>query len=645
MSVRVMNAPAETVLRHGMPLALVAICLYSTPQFLTTVSLPDVVALIGDLPAWVWLTAILFTVLSFFAVGQYDVLARRHLGLPGSEAQARKNGMMTVALSQVLGFGLVTGGLVRYRLRPDEGALRAGQVTGLVTIFFLIGMTFATVFAIAISGTLIDRTFGIVALIGLVACTMALTLLRPRVRLWHKEISMPGLFAAAASILWAVADVVAAAASFYILLPASVEITFLSFLPVFCIALAAGILSGAPGGVGPFELVLLGLTAPEFPAHIDQTSLLTAIFGFRAVYYLLPALIAAFFVLRAPTAAPKLEVTPRYVSKHRAPRAETNVIAQNGGQMIALASGTAALWPAGNSLVSLFDPTKPMGSAWLRDFKHHARSRNLLPVIYKCSARNAAMARKRGWRVVSVAKNAILTPKTFHVEGSKFSGLRRKLRKATNAGVTIEPLRSDHMTALAAIDAAWQARCGGARGGTMGRFCHCYLANQLVLVAEHHGTPVAFISLHQGLEEWALDLMRDDPSAPDGTMYLLVHRAIQMAAAAQVDELSLAAVPADCSNENGIWRKTLACVREKWAAKGLYQFKSAFAPRWKPLYMAAPGRFGLCIGAVDLLREVLRPAQLHSGVACNPGPALSDKKEAWAPQLPEVSIPQQAAQQ
>lgn len=612
MRLSVLNTSAESVVRHGMPFALAAICLYSAPQILNNVSFPDVIALVGTLPVWVWIVAILFTMVSFQAVGQYDVLAKRHLNVTGSDARTRQNGMIAVALSQTLGFGLITGSLVRYRLRPDEGVMRAGQVTGLVTLFFLIGLLVVVALVSFISDVGVYRAAGVVGFLGLVVCITFIAVFRPRIRFRQNPISIPGLSAITASIFWAIIDVLAAGAAFYVLLPPDVQVGFFTILPVFCLALAAGILSGVPGGVGPFELVLLSLTAPEMPTYVDPTCLMTAIFGFRFIYYLLPAVFAALFVLRPTRVVKDMQIVPLSARSGYPPRAETGVIGQNGGSMISLATGAGALWPAGNSLIALFDPTRPICSVWLRAFRDHARARSFFPVIYKCSARNAAAVRKEGWCVVNVAKDAILRPAKFELKGSKLAGLRRKLRKAKNAGVTVRLCHSEDISDLERIDRAWQERCGAARGGTMGRFCPHYLENQMVLVAEHNDHPVAFISLHKGKVEWALDLMRDGPVAPDGTMYLLVHAAIQMAAAEGILRLSLAAVPTDKGQDQGFNGKLLCLVREKYAARGLYQFKSAFAPQWQPLYMAAPNRIGLCLGAIDLLREILRPGQVYS---------------------------------
>jgi phosphatidylglycerol lysyltransferase len=158
----------------------------------------------------------------------------------------------------------------------------------------------------------------------------------------------------------------------------------------------------------------------------------------------------------------------------------------------------------------------------------------------------------------------------------------------------------------------------GLLSGTMGRFCPSYIENQLVLVAKHNGKPVAFITLHTGPEEWALDIMRDCPTAPDGSMYQLVHAAIQMAATAKITKLSLAAVPITREAGESIQSILLGYMCEKFTSKGLAQFKSTFNPKWEPLYMLSPNRLGLCLGAIDLLREIHRPPEVGSANA-NPG--------------------------
>ena len=82
---------------------------------------------------------------------------------------------------------------------------------------------------------------------------------------------------------------VAMAGVIYVLLPSSPDISFIAFLPIILLALGAALLSTTPRGVGPFELMMLGLL-PQFPA----SEVLGSILAFRIVYYVIHALCSLF---------------------------------------------------------------------------------------------------------------------------------------------------------------------------------------------------------------------------------------------------------------------------------------------------------------------------------------------------------------
>jgi len=298
-----------------------------------------------------------------------------------------------------------------------------------------------------------------------------------------------------------------------------------------------------------------------------------------------------------------------------------------------MGAGWAALWPAGNTLAALYDPEAPDLPAWLRGFQATARSSGHFPALYKCSARTAAQSRAAGWTVVKVAQDAVLCPADFTLDVPKRAGLRRKLRKAKAAAVQIVVCRDTRDPALAHLDAVWTQGNGGARGGTMGQFCPYYLAGQQVLVAYVNRQPLAFISLHTQPHEWALDLIRTHPDAPDGTVYALVTEAIAMAAKAQVPQVSLAAVPQP--DASGL----LGRLALRVSGTGLVQFKAAFAPTWIPLYAAAPTRAGLVLSCADILRAVLRPAPVSASAGAAPAalPAASAQTSKLWSFLPVLS--------
>jgi phosphatidylglycerol lysyltransferase len=202
-----------------------------------------------------------------------------------------------------------------------------------------------------------------------------------------------------------------------------------------------------------------------------------------------------------------------------------------------------------------------------------------------------------------VAAEAWLCPAQFSPAGPARAGLRRKLRRAGLAGVSITAVTGPLPQAeMARVAAQWTAAHGGERGFSMGRWCPQYVAGQRVFLARHEGRVIAFVTLHDGLDEWTLDLLRSLPGCPDGTMYALLAAAIDAARAAGIPRLSLATVSRAQHGRRAGYR----------ADGGLARFKTAFAPRWEPLYLCAPAWWALGIVAADIARAVFRPAPLAS---------------------------------
>ena len=74
---------------------------------------------LGRIGPMSWLAAGAATCASFWAVGRHDDTAHRHLGTGVPAGQARRAGFCGIALSQLLGLGVVTGALVRWRMLPS----------------------------------------------------------------------------------------------------------------------------------------------------------------------------------------------------------------------------------------------------------------------------------------------------------------------------------------------------------------------------------------------------------------------------------------------------------------------------------------------------------------------------------------------
>ena len=108
-----------------------------------------------------------------------------------------------------------------------------------------------------------------------------------RLKLGRLEIPVPRPRVAFAQIGISCLDMLCATAVLYVLLPPHASIGFIAFAGVYLLALAAGIISNVPGGIGVFEFVLL-LLLPGVP----QDQLLGALVAYRAIYYFAPFAIA-----------------------------------------------------------------------------------------------------------------------------------------------------------------------------------------------------------------------------------------------------------------------------------------------------------------------------------------------------------------
>jgi phosphatidylglycerol lysyltransferase len=245
---------------------------------------------------------------------------------------------------------------------------------------------------------------------------------------------------------------------------------------------------------------------------------------------------------------------------------------------------------------------------WLRNLDGIARRRHLAPMLYKCAPQHAAVARRYGWAVMRVSDEAVLSPATFNATIPACRQLRRMLRKATSAGVTVTSAgRRLPIAEMTAVSANWVRENGHERGVFMGRFHPDVLLAQRVFLAYRDARLVGFVSFNEVAAEWSLDLMRQSPDAPDGTIHLLVTEAIAQAAACGAPRLSLASVPRDRAFDTWLPAFVQSRLSVATGAPGLRQFKSCFAPVWEPLYAAAPTRFGLVWGLAEVARAINRP--------------------------------------
>jgi len=602
-----------SVLRLALVVALVAFCLWQVSDHARHLRWDDITAALQDLSLLQWLGGLAAATFAFFAVAGQERVALAHLGIAVDPGAGRRAAMTAAAISQTVGFGPVIGAIIRRRLLPGLTLRDSATISLVITVGFFAGL-----------GALV----GLLALhaaagsTGLATAALTATLALAALRLLPDPLRahLPSATTALRFAFWLTLDLTALGLACWIVLPFApgAEMGFLDFLPVFLLALGAGLASGSPAGAGPFEATLLN----AMPG-VDPNLLVAGIVAFRIVGYAIPALVGALWALAGPgllpaRSRPTLGTTSAGAGwLRRQPRAELQLALQ--GETLLRQTPEGALWLGANLPLTstlIGDPVPPQGrpdlAAALTAATTAARQSGAIPCLYRISPRLAATARRHGMTLLPLSREAILDPLTFTSTGSARATLRRKLRHAEQSGVTVAEATFPPLAELAEVAALWARRHGGERGLTMGRFSFATLAHQRLFTARAaDGQLLAFVSFHTAQGEWVLDLIRSRPAMPDGTLYLLINHAIHTARDEAIPRLSLACAPIPGFGLTGPAGKLAR--RLTAGAEGLSQFKQAFKPRWERRYIAAPGPLRLLIAGGEIARAIHSPRPRPQG--------------------------------
>jgi phosphatidylglycerol lysyltransferase len=128
------------------------------------------------------------------------------------------------------------------------------------------------------------------AAVALLASTVgALILCETKGRRWARGyVRLPSATFGILQIALTAVDLIAAGAALWVLLPGG-TIDFVSFIAVYTVGIALGVLSHVPGGLGVFEAVVFFALGHKVPADQVAASLL----AYRGVYFVLPLLLSA----------------------------------------------------------------------------------------------------------------------------------------------------------------------------------------------------------------------------------------------------------------------------------------------------------------------------------------------------------------
>ena len=304
----------QQLLRRGLPLLAVALALTALVLLrdeLAHFHFRDVKAALRDLPRARVGLALALTCLSYVVLTGYDALGMRYIERRLPFRRVAFAAFEGFAFSQNFSGAGLTGATIRYRLYTGWG-LGAGEVTALIvfnSLSFWFGYVtlvgLALCFAPGASASVLHLPAPLLQGVGVLVSTSSAALFvvnarrqRPwKVSRW--EFRPPRLGLAIGQLVVAALDWCVAALILFVLLPPG-SVSYPALALTFLLAQLAGLISHVPGGLGVFETVMLTTLGDQ----VGVAPLLAALAAFRAMYYLLPLLIAALMLVGSELSSP-----------------------------------------------------------------------------------------------------------------------------------------------------------------------------------------------------------------------------------------------------------------------------------------------------------------------------------------------------
>ena len=293
------------------------------------------------------------TALSYLALVGYDLLALRHIRAKVPLRAVAFTSFVSHAFTYTLGFGVLTGGAVRWRMYQGYG-LKPAQILAvgmLCAVTFWLGITGVAGLGLVLEPSMLAPLDGLDArlnlaigavIVGAILAWVVASAIKPRtVTISDWTMPLPGAGAALGSVLVGLLDTTAAACALWLILPDGPDPGFASFLVVFAIATVLGVVSHVPGGVGVFEATMI-VALPLVP----QADLVGSLLLFRLVYYAVPfglasALLGAYEVRHRRETVGRIAGTLGSLARPLVPRA-AGVAVVLGGVVLLLSGATPA---------------------------------------------------------------------------------------------------------------------------------------------------------------------------------------------------------------------------------------------------------------------------------------------------------------
>lgn len=288
----------QSMLSHAATVGLMITGIALAAWMLTQVDWANTVNSLADITAPDLIVALLATCLAFVGLATYDVVAVRHLGLPGiSAGRAATAGAVAYGVSNFVGLPWLTGALVRKVFYRNAGinvgllmtVVLASWIAFWITVAAIVGIVLAlddrvaSMLGMPIAGTSVG-----IALLSACAVLMIWLSRGRKIALGAQILRTLPMRVTLLQCMAALMDLIGSATVLYIFLPDGVAGSAASFFCLFVVAVGLGVVSHVPAGLGAFEgTIVLGL-------HADgQGNVAAGLIVYRAFRTVLPFLIAS----------------------------------------------------------------------------------------------------------------------------------------------------------------------------------------------------------------------------------------------------------------------------------------------------------------------------------------------------------------
>lgn len=295
------SLPLSQILSVLIGFGLFGLAIWTISKEFRTYHPREVIRNLHAIPSETLLLAIALVVANYVVLAGYDLLAIRYIRHPLPSPQTALVGFISYAVSNCVGFALLSGSAIRYHFYSRWGLSKTeiAKIIAFCNLSFWVGL-------FAVGGVLflieplqvpalLKLPFKSVHPIGAIFLAIIIgyfiwnvlskqrSLQIGRWTIPHLSWQLSLMQIGVTSIDWALA-----AGVLYVLMPSDLPLSYPGFFGVYLLAQLSGIISNVPGGLGVFETVILLLLSPP----VSSASLLGALLAYRGIYYFLPLAIA-----------------------------------------------------------------------------------------------------------------------------------------------------------------------------------------------------------------------------------------------------------------------------------------------------------------------------------------------------------------